>query len=266
MIPISQHEIPHVLLNKLGVINKIAFPRQGYTSDVGIIDSAKGTVVLKRTKGKPYSEWLRRESYILECLAQTHLRVPQVYQFMQHEDDNDDIQSWLLMECLRGETLRSVLTYENDSAARYKIIYDFGRCLRELHSTPCPEGLKQSGLWLDYMLKQAEYNLEHYEVDGNPALLEKINTQKPKDIGQTLIHGDFTIDNVLVHEGRISGVIDWSGGAYGDPRYDVSLAIRPKPNIFQSVKDRSAFHEGYGAKVISSEEYDYYVEGLNAFF
>ena len=70
----------------------------------------------------------------------------------------------------------------------------------------------------------------------------------------------------MVYEGRISGIIDWSGGAYGDPRYDLSLAIRPKPNIFQSSKDHNAFFDGYGKKIITDAEYEYFEDGLYAFF
>ncbi|MFM9276900.1 phosphotransferase family protein [Paenibacillus jiagnxiensis] len=266
MEPISQQQIPHEVIKELGAIYNITFPRQGHSSDVGIIHSEKGVSVLKRTRGEQYSEWLRRESSILECLFQTHLRVPRVYQFLQQQDENEGIQSWLRLEYLQGETIRKMLTYENDSATRYEILFDFGRSLRELHSTPCPNELKCGGAWLDDMLKQAEYNLEHYKVDGNQALLEKLKNKKPTDFEQTLIHGDFTIDNVLVNEGRISGIIDWSGGAYGDPRYDVSLAIRPKPNIFQSTKDYCDFFDGYGEKIITDEDYEYFEDGLYTFF
>lgn len=215
MVPISLQEIPHEIIKELGAISNISFPRQGHTSNVGIIDSERGLFILKRTKGKQYSDWLRREAYVLECLAQTSLRVPNVYQFIQHEDEHEGIQSWLLMEYLQGETIRSILAHENDGATRYKILFHFGESLRELHSTPCPDKLKDSEKWLEMMLKQAEYNLEHYQVDGTTALLEKLKNQQPSDYKQTLIHGDCTVDNFLVHEGNISGIIDWSGGAYG---------------------------------------------------
>src|SRR5699024_388531 len=97
-------------------------------------------------------------------------------------------------------------------------------------------------------------------------LLKKIKLNKPNQFKQTLIHGDYTIDNVLVHNGVISGVIDWAGGAYGDPRYDVSLAVRPKPNAFENVLERELFFEGYGGKIIKNEEFDYFVNGLYEFF
>lgn len=85
-------------------------------------------------------------------------------------------------------------------------------------------------------------------------------------IAPTLIHGDFTIDNVLVHDGKISGVIDWSGGAFGDPRYDVSLAVRPKPNAFQDRLDLDIFFKGYGKELITCDDFTYFADGLYEFF
>lgn len=85
-------------------------------------------------------------------------------------------------------------------------------------------------------------------MDGSRELLEKLKIINRKEYKQTLIHGDFTIDNVLVNNGKITGVIDWSGGAYGDPRYDVSLAIRPKPNAFEDEIDKEIFLKAMGTK------------------
>ncbi|MCM3786236.1 phosphotransferase [Neobacillus mesonae] len=266
MNPISKQEIPKEIMKQLGSISLISFPRQGHTSDVGIIDSTNGRYVLKRTKGRQYSEWLRRESYILDCLTYTSLRVPRNYSFIHREETDGYEEAWLLMEFIQGETLRSFLTREDDSMVRYEMIHDYGRNLRELHSVSCPDELKKGGSWIDQMLSQAEFNMNHYEVDGNSALLEILKRNRPSEIEQTLIHGDFTIDNVLVQEGRVTGIIDWSGGAYGDPRYDAALAIRPKPNIFQSKEDFAAFYDGYGQKKITGEEYEYYESGLYAFF
>lgn len=41
-----------------------------------------------------------------------------------------------------------------------------------------------------------------------------------------IVHWDFTPDNVLVHDGRVTGVIDWEGLRAGDPCFDlVTLAF-----------------------------------------
>jgi len=108
--------------------------------------------------------------------------------------------------------------------------------------------------------------LDNYEVEGSREMLEKLIENQPDPCPQTLIHGDFTIDNVLIKDGKITSVIDWSGGSYGDPRYDISLAISPKQNVFKDDSDLQKFYEGYGGQKISKEEYTYFEEGLYAFF
>lgn len=114
------------------------------------------------------------------------------------------------------------------------------------------------------MLQEAEYNLTNYKVDGNQQLLKQLQKQNMICKQEVLIHGYYTIDNVLVHDGRITAVIDWSGGTLGDARYDMALAVRFEDRIFTN-KERAAFFKGYG-KGISQSEFCYFAEGLYEFF
>lgn len=264
LLPIHIDEIPMEIREYLNKIISISFPRQGYTSNVGIIKSDQGIFVLKRTKGKLFSSMLKKEVSILDCLNQkTGLPIPKVKKFIEH----NNMESWALIDYLEGETIRMALLNEDNYQRRQEIIFNFGKILSEIHLTPCPDELlinEQS--WLNRVLDEAEYNLNNNEVDGTEELLKRLKIKKPKDYKQTLIHGDFTIDNVMISNGVITGVIDWSSGAYGDPRYDVSLAIRPKPNAFVNEIDEQIFFEGYGGRIIDNDEYDYFTKGLYEFF
>ncbi len=264
MQPIEITEMPLEIKEYLHTINAIKFPRQGYSSDVAIIESDQGVFALKRTKGKLFCSWLEREVTVLNCLAkQTTLPVPTVKKFVEQQNQNNH---WALLECVEGETLRTALSTETNKGKRQEMLFHFGAILSQIHATPCPKELQYEQKWLDHMLDQAEYNFKNYKVDGNQPLLEKIKRTQPDDYQQTLIHGDFTIDNVLVSNGVITGVIDWGSGTYGDPRYDVSLAIRPKPNAFENNIDKEIFFEGYGSKIIDDNIYNYFVNGLYEFF
>ena len=70
---------------------------------------------------------------------------------------------------------------------------------------------------------------------------------------------------MLVEDNEISGIIDWSGGAFGDPRYDIALATQPKPEAFNTEEDIRVFFEGYGHQPLSDDEVSYFV-GLYEFF
>ncbi|MEV5027761.1 phosphotransferase family protein [Paenibacillus sp. LPE1-1-1.1] len=263
MLPIKIHEIPHEIIDYLDVVTDIKFPRQGHTSDVGIVQSAKGRFVLKRTKGKQYCSWLSKEVCVLKYLNNTLLPTPKVYRFVEQTDDN---QSWALLQFFEGETLRQALLKEKNMNKKHEMIFNFGVVLAEIHSTPCPKEITWNSDWLEEMLRRAEFNLKHYSVDGTPELMEELKTNKPAPVKNTLIHGDFTIDNVIFHDGKVTSVIDWSGGAFGDPRYDLSLAIRPKPNAIVTNSEINTFFEGYGEKILDEREYKYFEDGLYAFF
>ncbi|MBB4824542.1 aminoglycoside phosphotransferase (APT) family kinase protein [Sporosarcina luteola] len=258
--PLSKEEIPHELICLTGEVRDIQFPRQGHTSDVGIVHGEKGTYIMKRSQEEPFCSWLVREEYVLRHLQGTGLPVPKV-----HGSAATAAGHWLVLEVLEGEPIRSALSRETDEIQRRSLLLQFGQMLARLHAALCPPSLIGEGNWLDKQLEIATYNLHHYQVDGTAELLDRLKTSKPQAVEQKLIHGDFTVDNVLAAQGRVTGIIDWSGGAFGDPRYDLALAIRPKPGMFEEIKDRATFFEGYGMS-INREEYVYFADGLYEFF
>jgi aminoglycoside phosphotransferase (APT) family kinase protein len=262
--PIQIDEIPIEIKEYVDTIKSIRFPRQGCTSNVGIIENKSDFYALKRTKGKLYGSLLNREVSVLNYLSETKLPIPKVNKFIEQKNKS---QSWALFEFLEGQTLRTALYNEEVEEKRREMIINFGKILSQIHSNTCPSEIIYEKPWLDEMLYQAEFNLKNFKVDGTEELLKKIKGRnKPSEYKQTLIHGDFTIENVLVKNGVVTGIIDWSGGSYGDPRYDVSLAIRPKPNVFENEVDKQIFFEEYGGKIINNQEYDYFVKGIYEFF
>jgi aminoglycoside phosphotransferase (APT) family kinase protein len=68
-----------------------------------------------------------------------------------------------------------------------------------------------------------------------------------------LIHGDLAFDNVLVDDDGSLGLIDWSGGDLGDPRYDIALALATEPEIHLRVDEVAAFFDGYQRTRIDAE-------------
>jgi hygromycin-B 4-O-kinase len=48
---------------------------------------------------------------------------------------------------------------------------------------------------------------------------------------RALVHNDYQYENVMADERRVTGVIDWGNGMYGDPLYDVArlLALAARP-------------------------------------
>lgn len=81
-----------------------------------------------------------------------------------------------------------------------------------------------------------------------------------------LVHGGFGYDNILVHEGKVSAVLDWQDARFGDPLFDVAyLDFWPSGidlvNRFEAhCGKRGALPEDYRSRV---KCYKYYI-GLDA--
>ncbi len=165
------------------------------------------------------------------------------------------------MSYLPGDPLIIAIEKESDQEERLSILRAFGNILATIHRHRTLSELRS-----DRTLSQAEYNFLHYQTEGSAELLEHLKQHQPHLFPPTLIHGDFTVDNVLISEGKVTGIIDWAGGGKGDSRYDLALAIRPKKTgLFQARQDRQAFFEGYGLSELSQPDYHYFV-GLYEFF
>ncbi len=212
-------------------------PAQGETSEVAFVHSAAGTdLVVKRTSGPIYSQWLAREAEVLRALEPTGLSVPRV---VAHEVESDDAGEthWLVMTRVPGESVWPVLLAA-DADARHRILGQLGRALGRIHATPIPKIFEQDATpWLDrHRLCAAEFAFE-------PDVLDALGN--PTGGVRTLIHGDFTLDNVLYADGEVHGVIDWSGSGAGDPRFDITLALATAPELVLRPADLSAFFDGY---------------------
>lgn len=259
-VPLDIKEFPEEISSSLGHIHQLIFPPQGDTSVVAIADTTHGKYVVKRSHGEQFSSYLKQEYKVLGELAQSPFSMPRPLAFVQREAGKE-LESWLVMSYLPGEPLIVAIDNEVHQDRRLSILRAFGSVLATIHSHPVPAELQSSSC-----LERAEYNFLHYTTEGSAKLLAQLKQYRPLPIQPTLMHGDFTVDNVLIVEGKVTGIIDWAGGGMGDPRYDVALAIRPrKTGLFHTLQDRQAFFEGYDLSDLSKFDYEYFIN-LYEFF
>jgi aminoglycoside 3'-phosphotransferase-2 len=256
------HDIPIEFVDQIGAIQNISFPRQGHTSLVVKIETHDHQFIIKKTEHGLFNEWLSEEYKALQYISTTGLPVPKAYAF--HIQDKS---RWLLMDYIDGVSLRHFLSGNPNPRDREKVISHYGLCLKQIHESQCPIGLRKNDQsWLDTMLMKASHNLANYNVDGTEELLIRLKNDRPKPIENTLIHGDFHTNNVLVNYNNVIGIIDWPRAAFGDPRFDIALAIRHKQDVFDQKGDKELFFESYGRLRITDEEYRYFQEGIYKFF
>ena len=233
--------------------------RQGGTSFTTFLQTEKGDLVWKVATELPYREWLKKEAELMVLLNQeTELPIPLFKHFQEQQEKNS-----LLMSKLEGVPLREALHEANTIDEKRTLFFSFGNLLKLLHSTRSPGALLTEKTWLEKQLQTATYNVMHYEVDGNEELLTYLKLNQPQPVPQALIHGDCTIDNVLVKDDKVYAFIDLAGVAHGDPRYDLALATRSIQSNSLLVE---AFYEGYDSTPISIEEFKYFNGGLYEFF
>ena len=260
---ITLSDIPPEVAEVLPSIYTLAKLGEGCTSDIALVHGANTKRVLKCSRKELFRHWLQREYEVLTALTATDLPVPRPHRFIV---DDARCASWLIMDFKPGRQVENVLL-DIGGAKRQQVFKILGKTLHMLHQCPIPPGLKrQSSIdWLDAILSEAEFNLRNYEVDGDEALLSRLKADRPEAVQARLIHGDFNLENVLMtDEGDVS-IIDWSGGAVGDPRYDIAVVLNNDAVPDLSESDHQAFFQGYGNKPVSQDELQYFL-GLYEFF
>jgi Ser/Thr protein kinase RdoA (MazF antagonist) len=140
---------------------------------------------------------------------------------------------------------------------------NLGKLLRRLHSTPVPVGLLQRVDWLSRRLTQAHENL-HW-CDGTAELLAVLEQSRPTTVPERLIHGDPSLDNVLVDDSGAMSLIDWSDGGPGNYRSDIARALRTEPETVLTADELDAFYAGYGEPPLAMDTRRWF-EQLYEFF
>ncbi len=82
-------------------------------------------------------------------------------------------------------------------------------------------------------------------------LIGWLEANAPSTERTTLVHGAYRTGNLLIHEDRISAVLDWELQVLGDPMYDVAYVLsdlnREGTPLLSNLVDRDAFFRDYEA-------------------
>ena len=118
---------------------------------------------------------------------------------------------------IKGNSLTSQMD-RLSSSEQMGIIDDLSQFLIELHSLPAtnmPTDIRES--LADFLVGLATVHNGNYDLTKHNSLrvIEK-QTQMP-----TIIHGDFHPGNVLIDNGRVSGIIDFSFASVSDKHADL---------------------------------------------
>ena len=228
------------------------------------IDEQQQAFCLRRDPGNAL---LRHESdlgeqfRVLKCLEQTDVPAPRAFWY---ESDPAILGApAIVMERVPGECpspwRRAGREFYAAAAERGVLPASFTDALAAVHNVDWQAaGLDFLGVpdgGSDFALREIakwEALIEESGHPGHPILADLIGWLRhhaPVAEQLTLVHGAFRTGNVLIHDDRVSAVLDWELQVIGDPMYDVAYMLtelnREGTDLLSNVVPRDLFFERY---------------------
>lgn len=175
----------------------------------------------------------------------------------------DDQYEYLLLAALPG-----VMAFDQTLAeAIPQVVRILAEGLRLIHSIPlddCP-----FAMGLDVRLAQAQARIAAGLVSGSDFELTNLH-RSPQDILDEALatrpakedlvftHGDYCLPNVLLHDGHLSGFIDWGRAGIADRYMDLAIAARSLTHNWGAQWTTLLFKE-YGLTEVDEAKVRYYI-------
>jgi aminoglycoside phosphotransferase (APT) family kinase protein len=176
---------------------------------------------------------MRREHRVQAALAPHYPYVPTTVAFC--DDPSVLGADFYVMERIEGTILRGRLPKGMELSPEQARSLGFRAMdsLLELHQVDAvAAGLGDLGKGLGYVGRQVSGWSDRYRrartenVPDFEVVMEWLAARQPADVGTTLVHNDFRLDNlVLDPELRVVGVLDWEMATVGDPLMDLGGAL-----------------------------------------
>ena len=215
----------------------------GQSNPTYLLEAESGKYVLRR---KPPGKLLRsahavdREFRIISALYGADFPVPRPY--ILCEDDEIIGTVFFIMEFVDGRIFWDLDLPNANPAGRAALYDNVNETIAKLHSYDYESlGLQDFGKPGNYFSRQisrwsGQYRASETEaLKSMDALIEWLPDNVPDDESAAIVHGDFRLDNMIVHptEPRVIAVLDWELSTLGHPLADFTyhLMAWQMPNI-----------------------------------
>ncbi len=215
--------------------------RGGQSNPTYELTSPSGRLVLRR---KPPGALLasahavEREHRVIAALHPTGFPVPRPYGLC--EDPQQIGTAFFVMQHVEGRVIWDLDLPGFGSGERRALYDSLIATLARLHCIdPAAVGLSDFGRPGNYFTRQLARWTQQYrasqtrEVPEVERLLEWLPAHLPADDSMSIVHGDFSLNNLILHpsEPRVLAVIDWELSTLGHPIADLTyhLAVRSGP-------------------------------------
>lgn len=166
--------------------------------------------------------------------------VPELVRFLVDGD-----AAWLLTTALPGRTAWQCLDAEPDRAG--EIVDALAGFLRELHAIPVASCPFDSGFAYRLGLARARIDAGLVDTDdfdaarqgwSAEAIWDAIQRTLPLPFDRVVTHGDFSLDNLLLHDGRVIGCIDLGRVGVADRYQDLAILAHCLDEFDGGLRDR----------------------------
>jgi aminoglycoside phosphotransferase (APT) family kinase protein len=212
------------------------------------LDSPSGSYALRRKPPGPLlpsAHQVEREYRVMKALQGTAVPVPPIHALCE---DQDVIGStFFLMGFVPGRVFMDARLPGMTPGERAAVYDSMNATIAALHSVdPASVGLADFGRPGNYMERQIsrwsrQYRASETEtIPAMDALIDWLGRDIPPDDRVSIVHGDYRLDNLLLHPSEPRGValLDWELSTLGDPLADFGYHVmvwRIPPGLFRGL-------------------------------
>ena len=219
----------------------------GQSNPTFLLEAPTGRYVLrKQPPGEllPSAHQVDREYRVMDALYETDVPVPKMYALC--EDANVIGTKFYIMEMVEGRLYTKTTLPELTPGDRREVYLDMARVLAALHRVdPTTVGLgdfRRPGNYFDRQVNRwtKQYLASETEnIDAMNRLIDWLPTNIPTESSSGIVHGDFRLGNLLLHETlpKIVAILDWELWSVGDALADLGYLCQEYHYLVSETED-----------------------------
>ena len=197
-----------------------------------ITTDSKSLVLRRKPPGKllPSAHAVDREYKVITALYQTDVPVPKTYGLC--EDDDVAGTAFFVMDFLDGDLFWDPMIPSVTNKDRTEIYKNKNKTLAKLHSVDYKKiGLEDYGKPGNYVARQVSRWSKQYrasetdDIEAMNNLIEWLPKNIPDDDETSIVHGDYRLDNMILKDNQVIGILDWELSTLGHPLADLSYQV-----------------------------------------
>ena len=203
-------------------------------------------VLRKQPPGEllPSAHQVDREYRVMRALRNTAVPVPKMYNLC--EDPNVIGTKFYIMEMVEGRLFTKTTLPELTPEERREIYLDMARVLAALHCVdPETVGLGDFRRPGNYFARQVTRWTKQYlaseteNIEAMNHLIDWLPNNIPSESSAGIVHGDFRLGNLLLHETqpKIVAVLDWELWSVGDALADLGYLCQDYHYLTSETED-----------------------------